>query len=127
MVEVAAGAKDGGDEDGVLSFDETDKEEKDNTEAASDEFRPVGLSCCQNMNKGKEVVPPLDKGKEVVPPLVEVLVQDHPNAKRRNYMHYHEEARPTHFCKVMFAPKVEALPLPLDFTKHFPVVPIEFR
>ncbi|KAE8804392.1 Speckle-type POZ protein [Hordeum vulgare] len=52
------------------------------------------------MDKGKEVLPPLDKGKEVVPPLVDV--------------------------RVIFAPKLEALPLSLDFTKHFPVMPTKF-
>ncbi|KAE8773269.1 HVA22-like protein [Hordeum vulgare] len=75
------------------------------------------------MDKDKDVVPPLDKSKEVVPSLVEVPVQEHPNAKWRNYMHYHEEAGLTHFRKVIFPPKNEALPLPLDFTKHFLVVP----
>ncbi|KAE8772320.1 hypothetical protein D1007_55704 [Hordeum vulgare] len=49
------------------------------------------------IDKGEEVVPPLKKGKEVVSPLVDELVQDHPNAKRRNYGHYHEKARQTHF------------------------------
>ncbi|KAE8816912.1 U-box domain-containing protein 4 [Hordeum vulgare] len=67
-----------------------------------------------------------DKGKEVVPPLLDVFVQDHTSAKRRNYEHYHEEARPTHFCKVIFAAKLEPLPLPMDFTKHFPTVLTEF-
>ena len=33
------------------------------------------------LDKGKEVVPSLEKGKEDVPPLVEVPVQEHPNAK----------------------------------------------
>ncbi|XP_044975083.1 uncharacterized protein LOC123442955 [Hordeum vulgare subsp. vulgare] len=65
-------------------------------------------------------------GKEVVPPLVDVPMQDHPNARRRNYGHYHEDAGPTHFCKVIFAPELEALPLPVDFTKHFPAVSTEF-
>lgn len=69
---------------------------------------------------------PLEKGKEVVPPLVDVPMQDHPNARRRNYGHYHEDAGPTHFCKVIFAPELEALPLPVDFTKHFPAVSTEF-
>ena len=69
------------------------------------------------MDKGKEVVPPLEKGKEVVPPLVEVPVQDHPSANWRNYGHYHQESGPNHFCKVILGPKLESLPLPLDFTK----------
>ncbi|KAE8789971.1 u-box domain-containing protein 4 [Hordeum vulgare] len=78
------------------------------------------------MDKGKEVVTPLDKGKEVVPLTVDVLVQDHPNAERRNYTHYHEEGGPTHFCKVIFDPKLEDVLLPLYFMKHFLAVPTEF-
>ena len=74
-------------------------------------------------DKGKEVVPPLEKGKEVVPPLVEVPVQDHPSAKRRNYGHYHEESGPTLFYKVILAPKLESLPMPLEFMKHFLTAP----
>ncbi|KAE8821474.1 Speckle-type POZ protein [Hordeum vulgare] len=57
-----------------------------------------GLGLEFMMDKGKEVVLPLDKGKEVVPPLLEVI----------------------------FAPKLEALPLPVDFINHFRVVPMEF-
>ncbi|KAE8799082.1 Speckle-type POZ protein [Hordeum vulgare] len=78
------------------------------------------------LDKGKEVLPPLEKGKEVVSPFVDMPVQDHPNVKGRNHEHYHEEAGPTHLCKLVFASKVEALPLPLDFMKHFPAVPTEF-
>ncbi|KAE8795444.1 Cohesin subunit SA-1 [Hordeum vulgare] len=78
------------------------------------------------MDKGKEVTPPLEKGKEVIPQLVDVQVLNHPNAKRRNCEHYHEEAGPTHFCKVIFAPKLEALPLPMDFRKHLPIMPTVF-
>lgn len=79
------------------------------------------------MYKGKEVVPPMEKGNEVVPPLVEVPVQDHPSSKRRNYGHFHQEAEPNHFRKVILAPMLESLPLPLDFTKHFPAIPTEFK
>ncbi|KAE8789829.1 cohesin subunit sa-1 [Hordeum vulgare] len=79
------------------------------------------------MDKGKEVVPPLDKGKEVVPPLVEEPVHDHPSPKRRNYGHYHQESKPSHFCKVILAPNLESLPLPVDFTKYFPTFPVEFK
>ncbi|XBI24932.1 hypothetical protein VPH35_049950 [Triticum aestivum] len=79
------------------------------------------------MDKGKEVVPPLEKGKEVVPPLDEVQVLDHPSPKWRNYGHFHLESGPNHFCKVILAPKLESLPLPLDFTKHFPAIPTEFK
>ncbi|KAE8818974.1 U-box domain-containing protein 4 [Hordeum vulgare] len=77
--------------------------------------------------RGKEVVPPLDKGKEVVIPLVKEPVQDHPSPKRRNYGHYHQESGPSHFCKVILAPKLESLPLPVGFTKQFPAIPIEFK
>ncbi|XP_044367599.1 uncharacterized protein [Triticum aestivum] len=45
-----------------------------------------------------------------------------PRGKRRNYEHYHEEAWPTLFFKVILAPKLESPPLPLDFVKHFPAV-----
>ncbi|XBI79089.1 hypothetical protein VPH35_088646 [Triticum aestivum] len=79
------------------------------------------------MDKGKKVVPPLEKGKEVVPPLVEVAVQDHPSPKRRNYGHFHQQSGPNHFCKVILASKLESLPLPLDFTKHFPAIHTEFK
>nr|XP_040252193.1 B3 domain-containing protein At4g34400-like [Aegilops tauschii subsp. strangulata] len=79
------------------------------------------------IDKGKEVVPPLKKGKKFVPPLVEVPMQDHPSAKRRNYGHYHQESGPSNFCKVILAQKLESLPMPLEFTKHFPVVPAEFK
>ncbi|KAE8787003.1 U-box domain-containing protein 4 [Hordeum vulgare] len=65
----------------------------------------------------------MDKGKDVVP---SPPVHDHPNTKQGNYVHYHEEAGPNHFCKVIFASKLEAMSLPLDFTMHFPAVPTEF-
>ncbi|XBJ05211.1 hypothetical protein VPH35_024035 [Triticum aestivum] len=42
-----------------------------------------------------------------------------PSNKRRNYDNYHQEDGPTHFCKVILAPKLECIPMPLDFTKHF--------
>ncbi|XBI84008.1 hypothetical protein VPH35_092403 [Triticum aestivum] len=47
--------------------------------------------------------------------------------RRRNYGHYHEEGGPTHFCKVILAPKLECISMPLDFTKHFVAVPTEFK
>ncbi|XBI28703.1 hypothetical protein VPH35_052864 [Triticum aestivum] len=34
---------------------------------------------------------------------------------------------PTHLCKVILAPKLECIPMPLDFTKHFVAVPTEFK
>nr|CDM85925.1 unnamed protein product [Triticum aestivum] len=79
------------------------------------------------MDKGKKVVPPLEKGKEVVLPLAKVPVRDHQSSKRRNYGHYHEESGPSHFCKVILTLKLESLPMPMEFTKHFPVVPAEFK
>ena len=54
-------------------------------------------------------------------------MEESPNVKRRNYGHYHEEGGPTHFCKVILAPKLECIPMPLDFTKHFAAVPTEFK
>ncbi|XBI99526.1 hypothetical protein VPH35_019592 [Triticum aestivum] len=53
------------------------------------------------IDKGKDVVPALEKDKEVVPSLDEV--------------------------QVILAPKLESLPLSLDFTKHFPAIPTEFK
>ncbi|XBJ19154.1 hypothetical protein VPH35_010177 [Triticum aestivum] len=50
-----------------------------------------------------------------------------PSNKRHNYGHYHQEDGPTHFCKVILAPKLECIPMPLDFTKHFVAVPTEFK
>ena len=44
-----------------------------------------------------------------------------------NKGHYHLEDGPTHFCKVILAPKLECIPMPLDFTKHFVTVPTEFK
>ncbi|KAE8778681.1 Cohesin subunit SA-1 [Hordeum vulgare] len=54
-------------------------------------------------------------------------MEDSPSSKHRNYGHYHEEGGPTHFCKVILAPKLECIPMPLDFTKHFFAVPTEFK
>ncbi|XBI25667.1 hypothetical protein VPH35_050553 [Triticum aestivum] len=52
-------------------------------------------------NTGKEVVTALEKGKEVVPPLDDdVVLEEPPSGKRRKYGHYHEEAATTHFCKI---------------------------
>ncbi|KAI5011394.1 hypothetical protein ZWY2020_013531 [Hordeum vulgare] len=96
---------------------------------------------------GTEVLPTVDKkGKSVVHPMPEVMLpptveeepktrtvgedermEDPPSSKRRNYDHCHEEGGPTHFCKVILAPKLECIPMPLDFTKHFATVPTEFK
>uniref|UniRef100_A0A8I6YCI6 Uncharacterized protein n=1 Tax=Hordeum vulgare subsp. vulgare TaxID=112509 RepID=A0A8I6YCI6_HORVV len=90
-------------------------------------------------SKGKKVVPSKeqDKGKDVVPPSEVTPVQtssrdddrpkEPPSGKRRNYDHYHEVTGPTNFCKVIMAPHLEAIPMPMDFTKHFPFVPQEVK
>ena len=95
---------------------------------------------------GTEVLPAVDnKGKQPVHPMPEVVLpptteeepktpevgdderMEEPSSKRRNYDHYHEEDGPTHFSKVILAPKFECIPMPLDFTKHFVAVPTEFK
>ncbi|KAI4994998.1 hypothetical protein ZWY2020_034901 [Hordeum vulgare] len=96
---------------------------------------------------GTEVLPAVDKkGKPTVHPMSEVVLpltaeeepktptvgddermEDPPNGRHHNYDHYHEEGGPTHFCKVILAPKLECIPMPLDFTKHFDAVPTEFK
>ncbi|KAE8789102.1 Cohesin subunit SA-1 [Hordeum vulgare] len=43
-----------------------------------------------------------------------------PSGKRCNYMHYLEDGGPNHFCKVIMARKLEAIPMPQDFTKALP-------
>ncbi|XBJ08529.1 hypothetical protein VPH35_013814 [Triticum aestivum] len=83
------------------------------------------------MEKGKEVVPP----SELVPTTLEevpgmdndAVTEEPPSGKRWSYGHYHEEGGPTHFCKVILALNLECIPMPLDFTKHFPAVPTEFK
>ncbi|XBH79240.1 hypothetical protein VPH35_105260 [Triticum aestivum] len=57
----------------------------------------------------------------------DVVLEEPPSRKRRNYGHYHEEGGPTHFCKVILAPHLECIPMPLDFTKHFPAMLIVFK
>ncbi|XBI01684.1 hypothetical protein VPH35_130404 [Triticum aestivum] len=54
-------------------------------------------------------------------------MEEPPSNKRRNYDHYHQEDCPTHFYKVILAPKLECIPMPLNFTKHFVAVPTEFK
>ena len=88
-------------------------------------------------NKGKQPLHPMPD-EVVLPPTVEEDpktpeggddegMEEPPSNKRRNYGHYHQEDGPTHFCKVILAPKLECIPMPLDFTKHFVVVPTEFK
>ncbi|KAE8768524.1 Cohesin subunit SA-1 [Hordeum vulgare] len=45
--------------------------------------------------------------------------EEPPSSKRQNYDHYHEVGGPTNFYKVIMAPRLEAIPMPLDFMKHF--------
>ncbi|XBJ22253.1 hypothetical protein VPH35_000677 [Triticum aestivum] len=96
---------------------------------------------------GTEVLPAVDnKGKQPVRPMPEVVLpptadeepktpevggdermEEAPSSKHRNYGHYHEEDGPTHFYMAILAPKLERIPMPLDFTKHFVAVPTEFK
>ncbi|XP_048563679.1 putative B3 domain-containing protein Os03g0621600 isoform X1 [Triticum urartu] len=96
---------------------------------------------------GTKVLPAVDnKDKQPVHPMPEVVLpptaeeepktptvgddermEEPPSSKRRNYDHYHEEGGPTHFCKVIVAPELECIPMPLGFTKHFVAVPTEFK
>ncbi|EMS67546.1 hypothetical protein TRIUR3_30654 [Triticum urartu] len=118
--------------------------EDDNPAAAAAAFRELArlrhpnilplIGYCIAENKDKEVVPSMEKGKEVVLPLEEVpptdedvVLEQPPNGKCRNFAHYHQEGGLTHFCKFILAPKLECLPMPLDFMKHFPAVLMEFR
>uniref|UniRef100_A0A8I6XFY2 TF-B3 domain-containing protein n=1 Tax=Hordeum vulgare subsp. vulgare TaxID=112509 RepID=A0A8I6XFY2_HORVV len=95
-------------------------------------------------NKEKEVVPPKEqeKGKDVMPPIEVTTVQvmhvqslatdnvhpkEPPSGKRYNYVHYHDVAGPTNFCKVIMSPQLKAIPMPLDFKKNFPSVAQEFK
>ncbi|XBI22077.1 hypothetical protein VPH35_063140 [Triticum aestivum] len=69
---------------------------------------------------------------EVVPSTPEEVATDEDvvpkeprSGKYRNYGHYQEQGGPTHFCKVILAPQLESITMPMDFTKHFPAVPQE--
>ncbi|KAF7069070.1 hypothetical protein CFC21_074747 [Triticum aestivum] len=110
-----------------------------------DSERREGIEESNDM--GTDVPPTIDKkGKEPVHPMPEVVLPptakeelttptvgddermgEPPRCRRRNYGHYYEEGGPTHFCKVILAPKLECIPMPLDFTKHFIAVPAEFK
>ena len=57
----------------------------------------------------------------------DVVPEEPPSGKHCNYGHYHEEGGPTHFCKVILAPQLECILMPLDFTKHFTVVLTKFK
>jgi hypothetical protein len=108
------------------------------------------MNCVQieeSNEMGTEVLPVIDnKGKQPLHPMPEVVLpptaeeepktpevgddermEEPPSNKRCNYGHYHEDDGPTHFCKVILAPKLECIPMPLDFTKHFVAVLTEFK
>ncbi|XBJ14574.1 hypothetical protein VPH35_006601 [Triticum aestivum] len=88
-------------------------------------------------NKGKQPLHPMPDEVELPPTAEEDPktpeggdnkgMEEPPSNKRRNYDHYHQEDGPTHFYKVILAPKLECIPMPLDFTKHFIAVPMEFK
>ncbi|KAM3253575.1 hypothetical protein ACQJBY_047578 [Aegilops geniculata] len=101
-----------------------------------------------NNEMGTEVLPAIDsKGKQPLHPMPDEVelpptaeedpktaeggndegMEEPPSNKRRNYGHYHQEDGPTHFCKVILARKLECIPMPMDFTKHFVAVPTEFK
>ena len=77
-------------------------------------------------NKGKQPLHPMPDEVELPPTAEEDPktpeggddegMEEPPSNKRRNYGHYHQEDGPTHFCKVILAPKFECIPMPLDFT-----------
>ncbi|KAF7072289.1 hypothetical protein CFC21_077438 [Triticum aestivum] len=82
------------------------------------------------MEKGKEVLPPMEVAPttpEEVATDEDVVSKEPPSGKCHNCSHYQEEGGPTQFCKVILAPQFECIPMPLDFTKHFPAVPQEFK
>ena len=73
-------------------------------------------------NKGKQPLHPMPN-EVVLPPTAEEDpktpeggndegMEEPPSNKRRNYGHYHQEDGPTHFCKVILAPKLECIPCP---------------
>ncbi|XBI22399.1 hypothetical protein VPH35_063423 [Triticum aestivum] len=77
--------------------------------------------------KGKDVVPPSEVTPVQSPTTDDDVLEEPPSGKRWNYEHYHEVGGPTTFCKVIMAPHLEAIPMPLDFKKQFPSVPQEFK
>ncbi|XBI03133.1 hypothetical protein VPH35_131586 [Triticum aestivum] len=110
--------------------------------------RKVDSERIEGIEESNEVLPAVDnKDKQplhpmpdevVLPPIAEEDLEmpeggddegmeEPPSNKRRNYGHYHQEDDPTHFCKVILTPKLECIPMPLDFTKHFVAVPAEFK
>ncbi|KAE8789104.1 Cohesin subunit SA-1 [Hordeum vulgare] len=101
----------------------------------------------ENNEMGTEVLPTIDKkGKAAIHPMSKVVLpptteeepkmptvgddermKDTLSSKRRNYGHYHEEGGPSHLCKVILAPNLECIPMPLDITKHSASVLTEFK
>ncbi|KAE8772468.1 cohesin subunit sa-1 [Hordeum vulgare] len=90
-------------------------------------------------SKRKEVMPPKEKekGKDVVPPSEVTPVHtpgrddDQPEAPPQRQA---SELRPlsrcgraNQLCKVIMAMQLEAIPMFLDFTKHFPSMPQDFK
>ncbi|XBI05106.1 hypothetical protein VPH35_133303 [Triticum aestivum] len=103
---------------------------------------------CVQIEESNEVLPAVEnRGKQPLHPMPDEVVlpptaeedpktleggddegmEVPPSNKRRNYDHYHQEDGPTHFCNVILAPKLECIPMPLDFTMHFVAVPTEFK
>ncbi|KAE8809634.1 U-box domain-containing protein 4 [Hordeum vulgare] len=76
---------------------------------------------------GKEVMPPSEMMPVQVPPTNDDVSEKPPSDKHRNYGHDYEESGPTDFCKVVMAPQLEDIPMPLDFTKHFMSVSREIK
>jgi hypothetical protein len=46
-----------------------------------------------------------------------------PRGRRTPVGHFHEDASPTHFCKVLMAPRIGVLPLPDAFGPDLGPVP----
>ncbi|XBI47288.1 hypothetical protein VPH35_111272 [Triticum aestivum] len=103
---------------------------------------------CVQIEESNEVLPAVDnKGKQPLHPMPDEVVlpptteedpntpeggddegmKEPPSNKRHNYGHYHQEDGSTHFCKVILAPKLECIPMPLDFTKNFVAAPTKFK
>ena len=78
----------------------------------------------KEQDKGKDEVPPSEVTPVQVTPVQSPAKDDDvpevpPTRKSRNYGHYHEVGGPTTFWKVIMAPQLEAIPMSLDFMRHF--------
>ena len=82
-------------------------------------------------NKGNEVVPQLEvwshTAEDVPPTIDDMVLEEPPSDKGQDYGHYHEKGGTTHFCKVILAPNLDCILISLDFTKHSPAMPTEFK